>query len=74
MVAAAAVWGLSSGWPDIVVAAIMAGLFVNSSMQILRRAWAERGTAAGAPGAGHAHAHDHVNDHGHGQAGHRHHA
>lgn len=41
MVAALAVWGTATGWPDLVVAAIMASLFLNSSWQILRQAWRE---------------------------------
>lgn len=41
MLAAFGVWGTSTGWPDIVVASIMAMLFVSSSVQILSRAWDE---------------------------------
>lgn len=41
MGAALAVWGTSNAWPDLLVAAIMAGIFLTSSMQILRQAWAE---------------------------------
>jgi Co/Zn/Cd efflux system component len=41
MAAALGVWGAASAWPDLAVAALMAGLFLNSSMQILRQAWAE---------------------------------
>jgi len=41
MVAAAGVWGTGTAWPDLGVAALMAGIFVTSSMQILRQAWAE---------------------------------
>ena len=41
MVAALGVWGSSSAWPDLVVAAVMAGIFLTSSVQILRQAWAE---------------------------------
>lgn len=41
MLAALGVWGTSTGWPDIVVASIMALLFVSSSVQILSRAWGE---------------------------------
>jgi Co/Zn/Cd efflux system component len=37
MIAALGVWGTASRWPDLIVAAIMAGLFVASSVQILRR-------------------------------------
>ncbi len=41
MVAALGVWGTSTGWPDLVVAAIMAGLFLTSAVQILRKAKVE---------------------------------
>lgn len=43
MIAAMAVWGSNTGWPDVIVAGIMAGLFLTSAVQILRQAWAERG-------------------------------
>ena len=42
MIAALAVWGTSTGWPDLIVAGIMAGLFLNSAWQILVQAIAER--------------------------------
>lgn len=35
-------------WPDLMVAALMALLFLSSSLQILRQAWAERTAAASA--------------------------
>ncbi len=41
MLAALGVWGTASGWPDLVVAGIMAGLFLNSAAQILLQAWRE---------------------------------
>jgi Co/Zn/Cd efflux system component len=41
MGAAAGVWGTATGWPDLAVAALMAGLFLNSSFLILRQAYAE---------------------------------
>jgi len=41
MVAALGVWGTATAWPDLVVAAVMAGIFLTSSVQILRQAWAE---------------------------------
>lgn len=49
MIAALGVWGSASAWPDLLVAGIMAGVFLTSSMQILRQAWAERqeGAVAG---------------------------
>ncbi len=49
MIAALGVWGTATAWPDLAVAAVMAGLFLNSSVQILRQSWQEwrRGGAAG---------------------------
>ena len=41
MVAAFGVWGTSTAWPDLAVAALMAGIFLTSSVQILRQAWRE---------------------------------
>jgi Co/Zn/Cd efflux system component len=41
MTAAAGVWGTGTAWPDLGVAALMAGVFLTSSVQILRQAWAE---------------------------------
>ena len=41
MGAALAVWGTMTAWPDLLVAAVMAGVFLSSSVQILRQAWAE---------------------------------
>ena len=41
MVAAVAVYWTASAWPDLIVAAIMAGLFLWSSAQILRQATGE---------------------------------
>lgn len=41
MAAALGVWGTSTAWPDLVVAALMAGIFLTSSVQILRQAWVE---------------------------------
>lgn len=42
MLAALGVWGTASGWPDLVVAIIMAGLFLSSAFQIMRQALEER--------------------------------
>ena len=42
MIAALGVWGTASGWPDLIVAGIMAGLFLSSSVQIIRQALEER--------------------------------
>ncbi|UXN60694.1 cation transporter [Phyllobacterium zundukense] len=41
MAAAFGVWGTSTAWPDLAVAALMAGIFLTSSVQILRQAWSE---------------------------------
>ncbi len=41
MLAAFAVWGTASGWPDVLVAAIIASLFLNSANKILRQALGE---------------------------------
>ena len=41
MIAALAVWWTASKWPDLIVAAIMAGLFLWSSAQILRQSVGE---------------------------------
>ncbi|WP_420404044.1 cation transporter [Nisaea sp.] len=37
VVAAAGVWQTGTGWPDLIVAAVMAGLFCWSSFQIIRQ-------------------------------------
>jgi Co/Zn/Cd efflux system component len=41
MGAAFAVWGTATAWPDLLVAGVMASIFLTSSVQILRQAWAE---------------------------------
>jgi Co/Zn/Cd efflux system component len=41
MIAALGVWSTSTAWPDLAVAALMAGIFLSSSVQILRQAWVE---------------------------------
>ena len=56
MIAAAGVWGTATRWPDLAVAAIMAGLFLYSSAQILRQSLREIRTGETAA-AGHGHAH-----------------
>ncbi len=38
MLAALGVWGSATAWPDLIVAALMAGLFLSSAWQILVRA------------------------------------
>lgn len=42
MFAALGVWGTATGWPDLIVAVIMASLFLSSAYQILRQALQER--------------------------------
>jgi Co/Zn/Cd efflux system component len=44
--AAGAVWWTASAWPDLIVAGLMAGLFLSSAVQILRQAWTEYGSAS----------------------------
>ncbi|MGF7213429.1 Co/Zn/Cd efflux system component [Skermanella aerolata] len=41
LAAAVGVFGTGTGWPDIIVAAIMAVLSVSGAIQIIRQAWAE---------------------------------
>mgnify|MGYP002700338739 FL=1 len=36
------VWGTATGWPDLIVAGIMATLFLSSAFQIVRQALQER--------------------------------
>jgi Co/Zn/Cd efflux system component len=59
MVAALGVWGTTTGWPDLIVAAILGGLFLTSSVKILSQAWAEYR---------HGHVHNHDDDRVHGHA------
>lgn len=42
MFAALGVWGTATGWPDLIVASIMASLFLSSSFQIVQQALNER--------------------------------
>ena len=52
MAAAVGVWVTASAWPDLAVAALMAGVFLTSSGQILRQAWTEyRSEGAATPRA-----------------------
>jgi len=46
MLAALGVWGSGTGWTDLIVAGLMAALFVNSSVQIIRQSLQERRGAA----------------------------
>ncbi|MEO9612307.1 MAG: cation diffusion facilitator family transporter [Nitratireductor sp.] len=63
MAAALGVWGTTSGWPDVIVAGLMAGLFLSSSFQILRQGWQEFSAGDAMPG-GHDHAPSCGHDHG----------
>ncbi len=45
MIAALGVWGTATGWPDLIVAGIMASLFLSSAYQIVRQALQERRAA-----------------------------
>lgn len=78
MLAAVGVWGTATAWPDLIVAGLMAGLFVSSSVQILTQSLREvrdggteacRATAT----SGHAHTHEHGHhEHGHHEHSHAH--
>jgi len=59
MVASVAVWFTVSAWPDLIVAAIMAGLFLRSSQLILVQAWQEYRSGEDT-GALQNHGHDHA--------------
>lgn len=48
LLAAAGVFGTGTGWPDIIVAAIMATLGISGGGQIVRQAWGELRTAPAA--------------------------
>jgi Co/Zn/Cd efflux system component len=48
MLAALGVWRTSAAWPDLAVATVMAGIFLSSSLQILRQAWREFSTPSDA--------------------------
>ncbi len=41
ILAASGVWSLGTGWPDLIVAGMMASLFLHSATRILRQAWGE---------------------------------
>jgi cation diffusion facilitator family transporter len=64
MVAALGVWSTATAWPDLAVAAIMAGLFLTSSVKILRQAWQEyrSGETSGRSETPHDHDHGHADD------------
>ena len=67
MVAAVLVAWLNSGAPDLIVAGVMAALFLTSSYQILQQSWAEWKEPESNGGHDHAHdEHDHHEHEGHG--------
>jgi Co/Zn/Cd efflux system component len=49
MIAALAVWTTATKWPDLIVAAVMAGLFLYSSAKILKQAIGELRTGQTGP-------------------------
>lgn len=71
MGAALAVYWTGTKWPDLIVAGAMAGLFLTSSVQIMRQSLAELRAAKAetSPAIEHAHddgcSHDHGTAHGH---------
>lgn len=70
MGAAVLVGWLNNGAPDLIVAGVMAALFLSSSYQILRQSWAEWKRAES--NGGHDHAHDDHDHDAHEHEGHRH--
>jgi cation diffusion facilitator family transporter len=65
MLAAVGVWGTATAWPDLIVAAIMGGLFLSSAWQILSQSLKEWRNG----GAGQAHDHGHHDHEHHDHAG-----
>jgi Co/Zn/Cd efflux system component len=59
MIASAAVWLTASAWPDLIVALLMAGLFLRSAQLILVQAWQEYRSGEDL-GALQSHGHDHA--------------
>ena len=58
MVASVAVWFTATAWPDLIVAIIMAGLFLRSAQLILVQAWQEYKDSENAPETSeHSHVH-----------------
>ncbi len=51
MFAALGVWGTTTGWPDLLVAGVMAGLFLSSAFQIVRQSLREWQTTEGSVAA-----------------------
>jgi len=64
MVASVAVWLTASAWPDLMVAIIMAGLFLRSAQLILKQAWQEYRSGEDT-GALESHGHKGEHDHAH---------
>ena len=58
-IASASVWLTVSAWPDLIVAMVMAGLFLRSAQLILAQAWQEYGSGVDT-GALASHGHDHA--------------
>lgn len=54
LVAALGVWITNAAWPDILVGAAVAALFLRSAVSVLREAWPAFRTSAGAVGRGRA--------------------
>lgn len=62
MFASVAVWFTATAWPDLVVALIMAGLFLRSAQLILRQSWREYTTGQDVVAVA-ADRHDHEHSH-----------
>lgn len=65
VIAGVGVWGTGTAWPDLAVAAIMATLFLWSSIQILGQSFAEMRAARQNPAGELATDHDHHDGHSH---------
>jgi Co/Zn/Cd efflux system component len=57
MIAALGVWGTATAWPDLLVAAIIAGMFLYSSVLILRQSVRELRTGVVGKSQHEAHSH-----------------
>lgn len=69
VVAGGLVWLTQTGWPDVIVAFIMAGLFLKSAVSILRQAIAELREVRDGSDRGRDHDREGGRDHGHGASG-----
>jgi Co/Zn/Cd efflux system component len=65
MIAAGLVAIMNNGAPDLIVAGVMAALFLSSSWQILRQSWAEWQYGDAHAHGTHEHHHEHVHEHEH---------